>query len=91
MGLARLLSHLHVLCCACLATAGGYRYRYCPASEPLTEACFQAHPLAFADEKHTIRYANASRDVEVPATVVKTGGVVLPATRKPVCRSHLPT
>jgi len=53
---------------------GGYQYRYCPAAEPLTEACFQAHPLAFADEKHTIRYANASRDVEIPATVVKTGG-----------------
>ena len=43
-----------------------HQYRYCPASEPLTEACFAAHPLAFAHETHTIRYANASQDVEIP-------------------------
>jgi len=53
---------------------GGYQFRLCPASEALTEACFQAHPLAFARETHTIRFANASRDVEIAATVVKSGG-----------------
>ena len=53
---------------------GGYQYRYCPATSSLTEACFASHPLAFADEKHTIRYANASNDVEIHATIVKTGG-----------------
>eukprot|EP00310_Coccolithus_braarudii_P014694 CAMPEP_0183341004 /NCGR_PEP_ID=MMETSP0164_2-20130417/7365_1 /TAXON_ID=221442 /ORGANISM="Coccolithus pelagicus ssp braarudi, Strain PLY182g" /LENGTH=248 /DNA_ID=CAMNT_0025511229 /DNA_START=87 /DNA_END=833 /DNA_ORIENTATION=+ len=26
---------------------GGYQYRLCPASEPLTEECFQRHPLIF--------------------------------------------
>jgi hypothetical protein len=26
---------------------GGYQYRLCPADEPLTEACFQKHPLGF--------------------------------------------
>ncbi len=29
---------------------GGYQYRLCPASEPLTEACFQKLPLQFAKE-----------------------------------------
>ena len=53
---------------------GGYQYRLCKASEPLTEACFQARPLAFANEKHTIRYADSSKDVEINATVVKSGG-----------------
>ena len=53
---------------------GGYQYRLCKASERLTEACFQARPLAFANEKHTIRYADSSKDVEINATVVKSGG-----------------
>ena len=29
---------------------GGYSYRLCPASEPLTEECFQRHPLKFAGD-----------------------------------------
>ena len=33
---------------------GGYQYRLCPASEPLTEACFQQMPLAFATEQQGI-------------------------------------
>jgi hypothetical protein len=37
---------------------GGYQYRLCPASEPLTEACFQKQPLAFANEKQMLRCAN---------------------------------
>ena len=41
---------------------GGYQYRLCPASEPLTEACFQAHPLAFANTNHSLRFADPSQD-----------------------------
>ena len=33
---------------------GGYQYRLCPAREPLTEACFQRTPLAFATEQQGI-------------------------------------
>eukprot|EP00037_Helgoeca_nana_P032680 m.414933 g.414933 ORF g.414933 m.414933 type:complete len:386 (-) comp29473_c0_seq1:271-1428(-) len=53
---------------------GGYQFRLCPASEPLTEACFQKHPLQFASEIHTVRYADPSKDVQINATVVKVGG-----------------
>lgn len=55
---------------------GGYRYRLCPATEPLTEACFQAHPaLEFATPAfHTLRFANSSRDRVIPAMVVTEGG-----------------
>ena len=53
---------------------GGYQYRLCPASEPLTEACFQAHSLTFANTNHTLRFGNASEDRQVPARVVREGG-----------------
>lgn len=54
---------------------GGYQYRLCPASEPLTEACFQANPLQFATPaKHTLRFADPSKDMVIPATVVTAGG-----------------
>ena len=29
-------------------------YRLCPASEPLTEACFQKHPLDFVQDKQQL-------------------------------------
>jgi hypothetical protein len=54
---------------------GGYRYRICPASSPLTEACFQAHPLNFSmPATHTLRFGNSSLDTIIPATVVTEGG-----------------
>jgi len=31
---------------------GGYQYRLCPASEPLTEECFQRHPLNFVNSSN---------------------------------------
>ena len=34
---------------------GGYQYRLCPASEPLTEACFQKHPLEFVQDKQYVK------------------------------------
>jgi len=41
---------------------GGYQYRLCPASEPLTEACLQRTPLAFAG-KPRLRWNNGSEAV----------------------------
>merc|ERR1719231_2002954 len=53
---------------------GGYQYRLCPADQPLTEACFQARPLPFASTEHTLRFADPSKDRQIPATVVLEGG-----------------
>jgi hypothetical protein len=56
---------------------GGYQYRLCKrsATAPLTEDCFQATPLEFArPETHFVRFANASLDHEIPATLVTEGG-----------------
>lgn len=37
--------------------AGGYSYALCPASGPLTEACFESQPLQYANTTHqTLRY-----------------------------------
>jgi len=52
---------------------GGYLYRLCPANESLTEDCFQAHPLEWASETHTLIFKNGSTIV-INATVVKEGG-----------------
>lgn len=38
----------------------GYQYRLCPASEPLTEECFQRHPLEFDRTKQTLVWNNGS-------------------------------
>ena len=57
------------------AHGGGYRFRLCPAGAPLTEACFQAHELAFATPAtHWVRFADSARDFEIPAVVVAHGG-----------------
>eukprot|EP00316_Scyphosphaera_apsteinii_P020496 CAMPEP_0119304344 /NCGR_PEP_ID=MMETSP1333-20130426/5583_1 /TAXON_ID=418940 /ORGANISM="Scyphosphaera apsteinii, Strain RCC1455" /LENGTH=373 /DNA_ID=CAMNT_0007307203 /DNA_START=9 /DNA_END=1130 /DNA_ORIENTATION=+ len=39
---------------------GGYTYRLCPADAPLTEACFQAHPLEFVSDKQAIVFQNGT-------------------------------
>jgi hypothetical protein len=57
------------------AHGGGYQYRLCPASRPLTEECFQANPLDFArPDTHFIVFANSSLNREIPATLVRHGG-----------------
>ena len=54
---------------------GGYQYRLCPASEPLTEACFQRTPLLFAPPyTHRVLFADATRDFDINATLVTEGG-----------------
>lgn len=35
---------------------GGYSYRLCPATEPLTETCFQQHPLDFVQDQQGILF-----------------------------------
>ena len=50
---------------------GGYQYRLCPASQDLTEACFQKTPLAFAPPlEHMIRFKNRTKDHAINMTVV---------------------
>merc|ERR1719393_1122187 len=39
---------------------GGYQYRLCPASEPLTEECFQRHPLEFDRTKQVLKWPKGS-------------------------------
>ena len=52
---------------------GGYSYRLCPASEPITEACFQSNPLEFVLDKQQLLFPNGSR-LAVPNPVfVNTG------------------
>jgi len=51
---------------------GGYMFRLCPANETLTEACFQATPLEFANtETHRVLFK--ANETTVPATLVKEG------------------
>ena len=39
---------------------GGYQYRLCPASEPLTEECFFKTPLPFASTVQTLTWSDSS-------------------------------
>jgi len=51
---------------------GGYQYRLCPASVQATEACFQQHPLPFADS-NTIIHWTSGREVTIPAHTTAQG------------------
>ena len=53
---------------------GGYKYRLCPKSEALTEACFQKpeHQLDFSTDHHTVLFADGPR--RIPNRVVREGG-----------------
>jgi len=53
---------------------GGYIFRLCPATEALTEECFQRMPLKWATSTHVLRFGNSSRDMEINATDVTRGG-----------------
>jgi hypothetical protein len=55
---------------------GGYIYRLCPASEGLTEECFQKAELKWATQTSVLRFANSSDDVAIAATDVTEGGGV---------------
>eukprot|EP00051_Salpingoeca_urceolata_P005916 m.78800 g.78800 ORF g.78800 m.78800 type:complete len:112 (+) comp14598_c0_seq5:73-408(+) len=47
---------------------GGYQYRLCPSNETLTEECFQARPIPFA-EKMALRWENGTQQM-IPGTCV---------------------
>jgi hypothetical protein len=51
---------------------GGYQYRICPASEPLTEACFQRTPLPFSGPSQ-IRYSDGTMGKLFNRTEVNVG------------------
>lgn len=50
---------------------GGYQYRLCPATELLTEACFQRTPLNFT-QRTWLEFRNGSR-VEIKGTYLSEG------------------
>jgi len=52
---------------------GGYAYRLCPASEPISESCFQAHHLAFADSTSTVHFPDGrTLDIAARRTAIGT-------------------
>lgn len=51
---------------------GGYQYRVCPAGNAVDETCFAANVLAFADNKHTVRFKSGA-PVELNALDVSEG------------------
>merc|ERR550539_1293 len=51
---------------------GGYQYRLCPASQPLTERCFQEHPLEFVQDRHAILFADGT-SVQIRGVFVSEG------------------
>ena len=60
---------------------GGYAYRLCPAGEPITEACFQAHHLEFDRTKQALKwndgkttYPMGDKAVFVDGDVTSNGG-----------------
>ena len=52
-------------------------YRLCPADEPLTEACFQKHPLGFNPSGHQLQFNNGTRK-NIAGTFVGPSKLSLP-------------
>merc|ERR1712166_1609291 len=54
--------------------AGGYKYRVCPASEPLSEECFARpeHQLEFVSNTSVVKFKSGDR--RIPNTVIREGG-----------------
>ena len=68
---------------------GGYVYRICPASEPLTEECFEKTVLPFASNTSVLRWRNGT---EVTIAAMRTSVGTSPAgavwTRNPIPPCH---
>lgn len=60
--------------------AGGYYFRLCPASEELTEECFQRTPVPFATNTTVIRSQSGS--TTVPAVMLSKGTIPAGSTWK---------
>ena len=58
---------------------GGYSYRLCPLGEPLTEECFQRHPLDFDRSKQALIFANGTR-LPIAGTFVSDGTLPVGST-----------
>ena len=58
---------------------GGYQYRLCPASEPLTEACFMRTPLPFNRGKQALMWNNGTR-LPIRGTWVDEGTMPIGST-----------
>lgn len=82
---------------------GGYQYSLCPASKPLTEACFNAMPLDFVGDTQKLRYIflndtdhhKKSNHTEVVIGASRVSKGVLPAgstwSKNPVPAGSMPT
>ena len=51
---------------------GGYQWRLCPASEPLSEACFQRHPIPFAGRQQ-LQFKHNATAFDITPTYVTEG------------------
>lgn len=67
---------------------GGFSWRLCPATEELTEECFQRHPLDMLGPETTLRFTDGTRTT-IPALRTKTGTVPAGSqwTRNPIPRA----
>lgn len=53
---------------------GGYQYRLCPANEPLTEECFQRHPLEFDRTKQVLKWNNGTLEYPMGSKAIFVDG-----------------
>jgi len=57
---------------------GGYQYRLCPKSKAMSEDCFQANVLEFADSTTWLRYEDSSDKADVALSAVDVSEGTLP-------------
>lgn len=74
-----------------LPAGGGYHYSLCPASEPLTEECFNRYPLTYTNGTQRLRYLyvnDTSNDTVVQIDAVRVSEGTFPPssvwTKNPV-------
>merc|ERR1712032_885143 len=56
---------------------GGYQYRLCPANEPITEECFQRHPLEFDRTKQILKWNNGTLEYPMGKQAIFVDGDVV--------------
>merc|ERR1712185_79696 len=69
---------------------GGYQYRLCPATEPLTEECFQRHPLEFDRTKQVLKWNNGTLQYPMGAKAVFVDGDLVKPKGSTWARNPLP-
>jgi hypothetical protein len=69
---------------------GGYQYRLCPASEPLTEECFQRHPLEFDRTKQTLKWNNGTLEYPMGDKAIWVDGDIVKPKGSTWARDPLP-